>query len=262
MKSSEIIEPTFETLLLVNGTVSPAIVNTDTIFINGKKLSTDDIPLSATVTVKGNRSRSTMSVSAHLMKQGSQNFIGEELLHDDGISPDIVAGDSIYAGKVEYSILRSFVGNISVSISGSSETSASTIFFTSISITRKENNAPVIDQLNAPDTLISSSSAQTIQITMRAHDADGASDINSVFFNSYLMPDSLTSKGIVTMFDDGGASNNGSNGNTDAVAGDGIYTVTIIFPANISAQKRRFVFEAVDASNSRSNLIIHDIIIK
>ncbi len=117
------------------------------------------------------------------------------------------------------------------------------------------NVAPVISNLAAPDTVSLGASTTPILLTVQVDDGNGLSDIQSVFFNSYLPPDGHpSSSNPFVMYDDG------TNG--DKVAGDGIYSLTIGLPPSASKGTYRFEFQAKDRSGALSNKIIHNLVVK
>ncbi|MDE3059050.1 MAG: hypothetical protein KGJ59_13950 [Bacteroidota bacterium] len=126
------------------------------------------------------------------------------------------------------------------------------------------NHAPQLSNLVMPDTVFVPASGSTnVRVSVGASDSDGLSDIKSVTLTS-LRPDSSV-VGTFSLFDDGGVSPqppfNISSG--DAVAGDGVYTLTIPLSSTTEHPTYRvFVFKAVDRAGSVSNIISKTIYIE
>jgi len=259
LEDSSVVEPSTETLYVTSINIAPDSVNTDTMFVNGAQTPNDIIQLSAIVVVKANRREQQLSINASAKEPGSSSLLSSASLHDDGIAPDATKGDSLYSGKLTVSIKRSFYGKLLITASGSSSVANSTSVSTYLTITRN-NRPPVIDSVEAPDTLIVGSSTQLLNLYAYAKDDDGLADIDRVFFRSYLLPDTTNGSSPFFLYDDGGANN--ANGNTDKVPGDGVYTLTVQFPPTATKGIRRFIFQAVDKSGTLSNSVQHDIVVK
>lgn len=259
LDDASVIEPSTETLYFSSITMTPDSINTDTIFVNGTQTPNDVIQLSATVVVQSNRQQQEIGVVASVKEPGSSTVLSSIALHDDGVTPDAVKGDSLYSGTLTVSIKRSFYGKLLVTASGSSSVANSTSISTYLVITRN-NRPPVIDSVEVPDTLVVGSSTQLLNLYAYVNDEDGLADIERVFFRSYLLPDTTTGSAPFLLYDDGGANN--ASGNTDKVPGDGEYTLTVQFPPTATKGIRRFVFQAIDKSGTLSNSVQHDIVVK
>ena len=262
LEDSSIIGPTVETLVVSSITITPDSVNTDSIFVNGTQTPNDNISLSTNVFVKANRSENQISLSASVREFQNNSSIGSSSLNDEGVFPDVTIGDSIYSGDVNFSVKRSYYGRLIVSTEGGNAHATSPTITTFYIVTRN-NRLPVIDSVQAPDTLTLGTTSQTVEIFAYVHDEDGAADIAQVFFNSYLLPDSVNPRGLpIKVFDDGGNDNTPGNGNSDKVPGDGKYSVTLVLPPDVPKGTRRFVFEAIDLANTKSFPVKHDIVIQ
>jgi len=121
-----------------------------------------------------------------------------------------------------------------------------------------QNVPPVIRNLQAPDTL-NLHSTDTLRIFLRVEvfDADGYSDIKSVYFNSFLPDGSPSRSNPIYLFDDGNFQVNG-----DPVARDGIFSRIIILPPNTTRGTYRFDFQAVDKKDESSNIISHNLVVR
>lgn len=262
LEDSDIIESTIESLVVSSISITPDSVNTDSIFVNGAQTPNDNIFLATNVFVKANRNRNQISLSTSIKVFQNNSSIGFASLNDEGIFPDATGGDSIYSGSVDFSVKRSYYGKLIISAEGGNAHATSPAITTYYTVTRN-NRLPVIDSVQVPDTLTLGTTPQTVEIFAYVHDEDGAADISQVFFNSYLLPDTVNPRGLpIKLFDDGGKDNTPGNGNTDRVPGDGKYSVTLSLPSDVPKGTRRFVFEAIDLANTKSLPIKHDIVIQ
>ena len=117
------------------------------------------------------------------------------------------------------------------------------------------NIAPVISNLVAPDSAKIDTIKTLIFLSVKAEDQNGQSDIESVFFNSFIPPNgSPSSNNPFIMHDDG------ING--DQTPGDGIYSLLIeLPPVGVTKGNYRWEFQARDRGKKLSNLILHNIVI-
>ncbi len=253
------IDTDYASLLLKEGSISPFIVNTDTVLVNGGTTSNDNITVSSTVTIKASNKGNNLSLSCTIYDLAKTNSFGSAALNDNGTIPDAVAGDSIYTGKVSFTFKRSVYGNLLAIISGSDGRNTTNNVYLPFTVTRF-NRAPKIDTVTAPDTLTLATTTQILQLTAKVTDEDGASDIKNVTLTSYRLPDTATVRGTFSLYDDGGA--NGTAGNTDKLQGDGIYTLSIQLPPTTVKATYRFVFQAFDVANAASTKVFRDVVIK
>lgn len=120
------------------------------------------------------------------------------------------------------------------------------------------NNPPVIDSVSVPDS-VQIDSVNTIVFSLYAavYDPYGLNDISKVYFNT-TKPDGTPSSGNPwIMYDDGGAS--GLPGDDDAIANDGIYTLTIQLPPGTTLGVYKFAFYAVNRSGISSAPVFHNL---
>lgn len=121
-----------------------------------------------------------------------------------------------------------------------------------IIIKRANNSAPVIDSVYAADTITVSSGSVNSFLEVKVSDADGASDISQVFYNT-TKPNGDTN-GPYYLADDGVY--------PDAYAGDRIYTTGMTIPSTVTKGTYRFDFQAKDKSGAVSAIKSHYITIK
>ena len=176
-----------------------------------------------TAAIALSNSNNVEAVTCNLFSpDGMQINIDPIQLFDNGnlsANGDAVKGDNIFSNKIPLShyyakgsyAIRFYVTDIY----GNTKLAALHYFNYD---NGQANVAPVISNLVAPDTVALGQQTTLIFLSVDAHDDNGANDIQSVFFNSYLPPDGHpSSANPFIMYDDG------TNG--DKVAGDGIYSV-------------------------------------
>lgn len=180
---------------------------------------------------------------------------------DDGSSEsgDITAGDGMFTGKTilggniasgKYIVEYYVENNVSAGTDRIQLVSSHSLKFTS----SKDNSAPVISELSAPDTVVVQDPKSLIQLRLKAEDENGLVDIKSVNF-VVIAPNSSSSTPIA-MLDDG------KEENGDETAGDGIFSRIIeVTPSNTKGDYT-FEFVAEDRAGALSNKIIHIITIK
>lgn len=119
---------------------------------------------------------------------------------------------------------------------------------------------PVISDLVLPDSV---NRGESFVFSVKAEDGNGLADIRSVFFELYrpdgtvLYYNQSTEDTHFPMFDNGDLSGAG-----DALAGDGIYSLKNSFGSTAQTGYWRFEFQAVDRSDSLSNKIIKEMLVK
>ncbi len=239
--------------------IYPEAFNTDTILVNGQTAPTDIVTLSLTciVAVDDGPGTTSTTVRYSVTLPSEERLYGEGGLRDDGVAPDLSAGDGLFAGRVTFDIRRVDVGNFQLSVSG-----YHTPRFVSNTLQRqfgvfRSNRSPILSGLSAPDSVYLPPSGQVslILMSVMAADSDGQGDIAEVFFRNLDSPSDTTRKFL--MLDDGHI--NGTSG--DSVANDGTFSIIVQLPSGTPAATSRFQFEAVDRSGSSSNTILHPLTI-
>jgi hypothetical protein len=113
--------------------------------------------------------------------------------------------------------------------------------------------APVVSNLVVPDTVSQlDSSIVAINVSIAASDSNGAKDIQTVYFNSFLPNGNPSQQNPFLMYD---------------AAGNGIYSTVVYLPPKNSGTPVplgtfRWEFQAQDREKKTSNIIIHYIVIK
>jgi hypothetical protein len=242
-------------------TVSPTSINTDTINVGQQRLPTDTlkITVSATAQVSDPEGISNLKeVIVGVYKPASHSLVKTAPILDNGVAPDAIAGDGIFAGLVTFNIVRSDIGDFQVEVTALNKSNVTSNTLSSFVSVERLNRPPMLSDLVAPDSVSVSASIVLLQPTVRASDLDGQGDIQRVFFNSFKPDGSPSSGNPFQMFDDGNAG--GTSG--DQVSGDGIYSLVIQLPPGTPKGEYRFEFQAADRSGVLSNTIVHTITVR
>ncbi|MBI3579279.1 MAG: hypothetical protein HY089_07725 [Ignavibacteriales bacterium] len=257
-KSDAIIDSTGIAPRLSNVFISPAIINTDTIFAGPIKNPTDVLHIQvncfASELLLPGEKKNIQSAQARLTKDLGSSVIGTAELADDGVAPDQSKGDLMYSGKISFQITRAEFGTYHAEIFATDQSGHQSNGVILPLVIFRSNKPPTLSNLQAPDSVSLGNQNQTILLQVKATDPDGLNDIQKIIFNSFLPAGQPSSGNPFLMHDDG------SNG--DITAGDGTYSLRINLPATTSTGVYRFEFQAFDKSNEPSNTIIHRITVK
>ena len=226
----------------------PASVNSDTINVGPDRKPTDllsyDLRISASVShpVGQNQIAETQFTFFRTKREPE---IARGLLSDNGIFPDSIANDSIFTGSVKFTAIRSEIGTFYAEV-GSSDAQEFTSNPVRIPFTiLRLNQAPVISNLVAPDTVYRS--LQTpFTVSVQASDPDGLYDLVSVTMTN-------ENNSVFSLHDDG------ING--DEMGGDGIFTQVFAFPTDQPLGPYVFTFKAIDRSNVSSAVLTKTIVV-
>lgn len=247
-ESGGVIDPSGIPLFVGSVTVSP-----DTIRMKSLPLSNGTLTVTVRAQVRIIRpagSANIAGVNASLIASGATDPLLTVELHDDGSSPDSVAGDGVYSALIQFTIpssasgfyiLRCVASDIQGFVSNAVE---APIFML------RDNHAPVVSNLVAPDSaLVPVGGNALIPLYIKATDYDGQTDITQVYFRSLDSSDP-TQKFI--MKNDGSA--------PGSVAGDSTYSIIVKAPDSPTVRKTyRFAFQAVDTFGDTSATILHSI---
>jgi hypothetical protein len=260
-KQTDIIDPVIEAPYLSNATLRPDVIDGDLILVDSVWHTTDVIPLSIETSIKVNVSTNIplpANVECSILNSRSSSLVTQSYLHDDGVAPDLVKGDSIYSGKIDFTLARSEAGKFQVvfltqGLGGSSSNSISLPLLIQSKIL-----SPVLVSIHAPDTLKLQPTKQTILLQAVASDLYGLFNIKYVFFNSFIPPDMHpSSANPIDLYDDGAIEAHG-----DSVANDGKYSRLVEFPSNVPLGTYRWEFQVQSQSDAMSNKIIHYLTVK
>jgi len=214
----------------------------------------------------------TLIISATSLQSTEGDRLLVEFLSSDQLSryasasfkPSEISADSLkFSSALTVSLPRAAVGIFLVKGTVFSASGAmSNSMLLSVLVVRSDR-PPVISGLTAPDTVTAPQNpgqVALLQLSVRASDPDGLQDIARVIFYSYKPDGTAANNGLpFSMYDDGGAS---GDGDTDPVAGDGVYTLTIQLPYGTQTGRYKFVFQAFDRVGEGSNIITHYITVQ
>ena len=244
--------------VLLQTSINPSSINSDSIIVGGTRSAEDLLTLSAAISARASASSDNpiTHVRFSLISPSSNQVIADGELFDNGEGVDGTKGDGLFALKAVFQIKRVEIGVFKAEIyaEGQNGFQSNTAVVT-LTIFRG-NHIPLLSDLVAPDTLTLGSESQFLTLRIKATDPDGQSDIVRVIFNSYK-PDGAPSSGNpFQMYDDGVASHG------DVAAGDGTYSLIITLPSTTPAGTYKFEFQAFDRSNEASATVIHRVTVK
>lgn len=172
-------------------------------------------------------------------------------LDDTGMHGDQMALDGIYTyqGDISEVLIRSGLYRLRFQAKDKQGAkSLPLVRFLSFVI---PNRPPVLGNLSAPDT-ISRNIGKPLTLSIHVEDPEGLGDILRVYFN-VTKPNGLPSEGNpFALYDDGDTIQHG-----DLVAGDGIYSRTIVISPQNDLGVYRFDFYAEDRSGALAGPLTH-----
>ena len=183
----------------------------------------------------------------------SGNHIAIVSLLDDGVSPDSVRGDGVYSARLVLSVTRADIGRFYPYVVATDGAGLQSNAVAPSILVYRKNSPPKLGALVAPDTLlVPANGSALLFMTLAVSDSDGLADVKEVWFTS---PDGSNPTFHYDLKDDGGE---GSPSSGDAVAGDGIYSITISLSDSPTIRGRyRFLFQARDAAGDTSATLLH-----
>ncbi len=245
--------------ILLQLSLSPSTVNTDSINVGGSRKPEDVLPISVSVTAQLNPATMSRVAAVRYVltnSDGTASVASGELL-DNGQGVDVSKGDSVYSGKVTFQIKRVEVGTYRVLVNAEGDNGFESNTIVAPLFVYRGNRPPTLSILQAADTVQLGNQSQQLTLRVSADDPDGLADISRVIFNSFKPDGSPSSGNPFQMFDDGSAAGHG-----DERAGDGIYSLIVTLPPATQTGTYRFEFQAFDRSNEGGNIVIHRITIK
>jgi hypothetical protein len=252
-QESGTIDPPLSRPFLASAAVMPDSLKTSTLpQSNGAVTVTVNVLASISLQAGTDQAE---GVTADLLDPVSGSSLAAATLRDDGIAPDTMAGDGKFAGVLTFTLPKSVSGRYIVRTATYSTDGVGANAIETPLYFIRDNNPPVLSNLVMPDTLsVPSGGNANFVAKVTASDADGQADITQVFFVNL---DSSDPNQRYPLYDDG--SNTSNSG--DAVAGDGIYTITVTAPSSAKGRSYRFRFQAIDAFGDTSTSILHDLTI-
>ena len=182
-------------------------------------------------------------------------------LHNDGVPPDAVAGDSVFSASVQFTLTRSQTGAYifsteAVDLEGNRSSADQVSFFAG-----RNNAAPQLmsGSLVAPDTVVRATTGDVLVfLSVAATDSDGIADIRDVYLRNLTGSDP---NARTFMFDDGGVLRNQVTSG-DRLAGDGVFSVIVRLPSTTTPGLRVFAFQASDSFADTSASLLHSILVQ
>jgi len=246
--------PPFVTLVQVG----PSAINVDTLTpVNG------NYSVATVVTARISNPDGTGNVArvvAEAIRPSTSSPFKQIDLHDDGLSPDLTSNDSIYSGTLPFELTRPQTGRYRVRVSADNSQGLQSNMVEVSFLALRNNSFPVLDtaSLNAPDTVMRPTSGFILfPISIAANDSDGIADIQEVYLRNL---DSQNPNARVFLRDDGSFSAPPLSG--DAIAGDGVFTVTVQLNSDNTPGTFRFAYQAADSFGDTSSTFIRRITVQ
>lgn len=228
-------------------------IDSDTIKLGNQFSLTDTITINNQISVHASDKdglNDLKNIKFIIYLPGTNTLVSQGYLYDNGQGADSIAGDGVFSGLISFKIPRVIVGNFIVELQAEDKSQLrSNLFLTSFRISRM-GKAPVIFDLKAPENItLPISGEKVILMSVAAFDTNGYNDIKEVYFKSL---DSSDPTRKFFLLDNGNISTSG-----DSVANDGIFSILVKLPFNMTPKSYRFEFEAKDYTELLSNKILH-----
>jgi len=238
---------------LFNGKLDKYFIDSDSIRVNGNFSINDTITITNRIRVHVESPYGLSVIKSLNYSISSPNNISsitEGLLNDDGLKGDSIANDGIYNAPISFKIPRVLIGLFSIRVIATDRKEIpSNELILGFNI-KRVGKPPIITDLSAPDTVtLPTLGSKVITMSITVSDSNGLADIRVVYFRSL---DSSDPAKKFYLFDNGNVAANG-----DSVSGDGIYSIKIELPYNMTAKPYRFEFQAKDFTELLSNKILH-----
>lgn len=247
---------------IFNGKLDKYLIDSDSIRINGQFSINDTITITNRIQVQVEDQDGLSNINSlrySIIAQNYLSIIANGYLYDDGSNTDSIARDGVYTAAVSFKIPRVLIGLFTIKVTAVDKSELYSNELLLGFIIKRLNQAPIISDLSAPDTVLLSNQPKTILLRVKASDPNGLQDIQRVFFNSFK-PDGTPSSGNpFRMYDDGSETilfpPDGRSG--DETKGDGIFSLQISLIPTTQVGTYRFEFQAKDFPELLSNKIIH-----
>lgn len=225
--------------------LSAPVLSPDSIYIDGLVPTDSLYAISVVASVQVQSPGSGLSLTAAAVSPGGAQTLALAALHDDGVAPDQVAHDSVYAGRLEFRIKRTAFGRYRVQFVARNGSGTSGNVVERTLILARANSSPALASAGIrPSTPPGSSSDSTrVLLTIVASDSDGIGDIRQVMVTPRNTMDS-TARAMV---------DNGNLAQGDQVAGDGVFSSYLWVRPTGRLQDVEFVFAATDRHSAQSN---------
>lgn len=237
--------------------VSPDSINIDNLTpTNGQYVVSINIRVAAT---DSDGMGSISAVIAQVIRPDGSIAADGLVLHDDGVMPDSISGDSLYSCSAHFSLTRAQAGRYHVKVSATDGQGATGNTLEKMLPLSRRNSPPWIFGLNAPDTLVRPSIGSALFfMSISAQDSDGLADIREVFFLNLDSP----SQTRISLRDDGGAVQPNGITSGDSLSGDGRFSVIVQLPDTVSPRTFHFQFQATDTFGDTSASLLHSLTVQ
>jgi hypothetical protein len=238
---SDIIDSTYNTPFILNFSVSPEEVNTDTILVNGTAHPADSITLSWTITADiAPRDAGHLLIFYRINDTKSTAPLNEGILAEirDPV-PSVTISEDIGSR-----IARADVGRLSITLRAETPDGLSSNTLTRTTNVFRANRPPEIVSVDAPDTLIVTGDTP-FEITVITDDPDGVDDVVRVHFY-YTNPNNVTNPAPISL----------------NIVEPGIFRSGFRFDETNTKGTHKLEFQAFDRMNEGSEKYLHTIEIK
>ena len=250
-QSGGVIDPAGTPPFLSRATASPDTIRMSTLPQSNGVLTVTVRAQVQVIRPAGSAALSGVTVGVY--PAGTPNPLLTSSLHDDGISPDSVAGDGLYSALLQFTILRSASGFLILRFNAADALGYQSNTVETALLLSRPSHLPVLSNLVAPDTVtVPVNGSDTLQVSIRVTDVDGQADVSQVYFLS-LDSSNPTQKFI--MNNDGSA--------PGSVPGDSTYALTLQVNDSPTVRKTyRFAFQAANSLGDTTASLIHRITIR
>jgi len=242
-ESTDLIDPSHNTPFIKNFNLAPEFINTDTILVNNEIKPDDSLSIIWIIEAEVElRDSENPTLYYHLRDQNSPSSLKEGVLKqidDSSIS-------AIVGGHIEFRTTRATVGTFTVTIYAETETGLLSNTMTRNSTVFRDNKAPVILEVTAPDTIDTAVIGEGISIVMNVFvdDPDGVEDVIRVQTTN-TQPDGVKVGPFILEKTE-----------------PGIFSISFTITPDAKKGTHRFEFIAFDRFGEQSESYIHNLEIK
>lgn len=236
--------------------LSKYTIDTDSIRVNNQFSLNDTISIINQISVQvytPEGLHDIREIKFFLYSEIDNKLVIEDFLYPLVFTPHKSGNDYIeFQGVISFKIKRIIVGKFWVNVLARDKYgNQSNMLSTTFTLIRS-GKPPIISDLKAPDSVsLPSFGSKVIQMSLKADDENG--DIKEVYFKSL---DSSDPNRKFFLYDSGNLNLHG-----DSLANDGIFSILIELPYNMTPKPYRFEFEAKDFTELLSNKILHTIVV-
>lgn len=242
--------------------VTPAGISPGIIEVNKISLHFDpDDPVDTTIVVLAvvtdQDGMGDIKSTSALLSDPEGRPLSTSALSDDGLSPDQVANDGLYSGKIRLTTTKKEIGNYSVQIQATDGSNQkSNIVLQQVALKNTANDPPVLSSLMLPDSAIIPTGQEStmVKFVVMVSDSQGRGNIVSVA-GTLKLPDGSIYLSF-SLYDDGGALVRPPFDLTsgDSAANDGRFTTRLLFVKK-SVGNYTLQIQAKDLAQALSNAI-------